>query len=438
MEKSVASSVPESVPVGKKKSDEEIKQNKKKIKRFLVFADCVSMLFWLYVVIQLFLFNLDGWLISATPEPLSSLLAYKYILFFTGCIVFGIFFWKWLAALLVGYVLFFPILASTWRIPRLLYKTQGWLGIMGFINAIGLSIRNLRYNLIAKSLAIISAVIILSTNATYLIIPAMLCIFVLLIWGSVRTFKRTIRANWFIEIHEKIINKFVSSDFLKGLISVNEDIKNGQVTQLDSTQVATLTNNIQFSLIATKGLYFWAYQLQQYREKYINVLFNIATFLWLLIGGALAFWLINIGLYKIDVSQFTSLETPITNLAMLVYSISGLFFNDGAGINATGSLAQISRILAGFFGSIFLLTLVMNVAMTLRQSKDDAALNKTVKNLKKRANELEKEFQGQFLITPDEAVEKMVQMKKGVHSFLSLLSSMIPTDFIKTNDKESK
>jgi hypothetical protein len=418
----------------KKPSEEEARKNKKKIKRFLLFADCLSLLFWLYVLTQLFLINLDSWLVHISPEPIATLLTYKYVLFFTISIVVGVFFWKWLTAALLLYVFSFPLLAICWRIPRLLYKSQGWLGVMGFVNWAGLAIKNLRYNLISKSLAIISAVIILFTNIKFLIILAIVCLFFLLTWGSGRTVRLALRSNWFVEIHEKIINKFVNSGFLKGLVTVNEDLKTGHLSKLDNTQVSSLTNNIQFGLIATKGLYFWAYQLQQYREKYINVLFNITTFVWLLLGGALTFWLVNIGLYKIDPSQFSASDTHISNLSMLVYSISGLFFSDGAGIIPSADLAQISRILAGLFGTVFLLTVVMNVVMILRQSKDDRTLNKTVGNLKKRAGELDDEFQGQFSISPDEALEKMVQMKRGMYSFIALLTSRIPKDFMRIED----
>lgn len=122
---------------------------------------------------------------------------------------------------------------------------------------------------------------------------------------------------------------------------------------------------------------------------------------------------------------------------MFVYSMSTLFLNDAAGISPVGNIALVVRILAAFFGTIFLLTILANFLMANRHSRNNESLDNIVKVLKERAKKEDDVFRNEFSLTVDEAQEKLEQLGKGLHAFVKLLGSAIPKDFM-TSDVEAK
>ncbi len=260
----------------------------------------------------------------------------------------------------------------------------------------------------------------------------------ILFWAAFRTVKLTFQKDWFIKIHEQFITKVVDSKIVAGLTTLNDDIATGKVQKLDANQLATVTTSISGSMLINKGLYFWAYQLQKYKQSGMSIIFNAFTFVWLFTGTVYVFWLVNTAIFKIDPGQF-NIESSGSGIAILVYSMSTLFLNDGAGISPAGTTALVVRLIAAVFGSIFLLTVVANILMVIRQSRDNASLEGIVTKLKDRAKKQDEVFKQQFSLSVDEARLKMEQLNQGIHGLIGMINAAIPSDFMSpTKGKKNK
>ncbi len=418
------------------RSPEQQLVDKKRFKKWSQIATALGVVFWFYVITKLFVIDLDVLAVSALGPSFEWILWFKSVLFLILLVVSGLFLWGWFTLFTVMYVLFFPLILVFWKIPSYIYKKRSWLLLMSFINTVGLGIKNLRYNIESKSIFIICAVLILFTNIPLVLGAAAAILLFILIWASVRTVSLVFKTDWFLQVHEKIILKFVDSSFVSSLTTVKDELKYGQLKVLNTEQVNSITSSIYFSMLVNKSLYFWAYQLKQYRQSGMMIIFNSLSFLSLFICTVLVFWLINTSVYKIDPTQFNT-GSSVSLLAMFVYSMSTLFLNDAAGISPVGNIALVVRILAAFFGTIFLLTILANFLMANRHSRNNESLDNIVKVLKERAKKEDDVFRNEFSLTVDEAQEKLEQLGKGLHAFVKLLGSAIPKDFM-TSDVEAK
>jgi hypothetical protein len=101
--------------------------------------------------------------------------------------------------------------------------------------------------------------------------------------------------------------------------------------------------------------------------------FNILSYVWLFVGSVLAFSLINYALLKISSSEF-AFESYPSLIAMIAYGASTLALNESGRVSASGDMAQLLRLTAGFYGLCFLAVVAVNLLFTFGKDREDRAL----------------------------------------------------------------
>jgi hypothetical protein len=413
----------------KPKDSKKVSQ-KEKYKRWFLFADITSTVLWLYLITKIFLFDIDLYVASNANVLLLNVVYFKFVWILLLVFLLAAFFWKLKTLGLIVYILSFPLIVIFWKIPRWIYKSKSVLVFMAFMNAILLLARHFRYNLISKSIGIISIILISFVNIDYLTFTAATLLLILLVISFIRTLWLAFQSDWFLDLHERFINKVIDSEEFLNFIKPNDDVLSGELKKLKSEQYSSITLAVNTSILVNKGMLFWAHQLKRYTQKNIAAIFNGFSFLWLLLGTIIVFWFINIAIFSIYPEQFNVAHSG-SRLAFLVYSISTLYSGESAGIIAVGDLSLLSNAGATLFGSIFLLTIAFNFFFLAKQSNSEKRLNTTIAILKSKAKLQEDTFKGFYDISLTEAQEKLEKMNESIYAIVAIILAKIPTDFEK-------
>src|SRR5438105_9147932 len=129
--------------------------------------DLIAILFWLYAIVKIFVFDVDVYLVSLASPEFVWLLNYKFLILLGLILVAMLVTRSRALGLAVLYVALYPLVILFWKLPRFVWKQQSWLFAFAILNAaIGL-IRSFKRDFISGALFLISAVLILSSGNQY-------------------------------------------------------------------------------------------------------------------------------------------------------------------------------------------------------------------------------------------------------------------------------
>jgi hypothetical protein len=431
IERSVAltpTAEPASKTEKKDKTPEETEAEKRKRRRVILALDIVSAVFWIYVIAKVFVVDLDQKLVTRVAAGHENLLDYR-IFVYLGLVVVIV--WKRSTLLwIVGYLLLFPILVVVWKIPWFFIKRRSWALFLGTLQAVFTALSDFRYNLTSKFLALIAATLIIATSAKPLLIGSALYLAWLMAYSYFRLLKKTFGGSSFLRVQRESIKRLMASRPVRALTHLGDEYKRADVQVYNPTQLNQITSSISFGIIINKGLYFWAYQLERYRRDYSpSTIFAGVSYVWLLLGTAIGFTLINEATFKIDPSQYSTTDGHPSFLAFTMYSVSTLATGDGGGISAVGDWAYGIQLAAAIAGPVLLATFGLNFVVTYRRERDESALRELVSTLKTTAREQDQRFREDWAVSVDEAHQRLEDLGAGLGFVVRWVTSAIPADF---------
>ena len=125
------------------------KKEKGVVNRFsAVLKEIVASLFWIYVLLKLFVFDIDVFLVNKYLPSYAWLLNFKFfILIGTIAVVWlitknkHVFSWTL-------YIFFYPAIVLFWKIPFFVFKQKNWIFVFALINAAISFFKSIKYNFI--------------------------------------------------------------------------------------------------------------------------------------------------------------------------------------------------------------------------------------------------------------------------------------------------
>jgi hypothetical protein len=389
----------------------------------------------------LFVVDIGRIAVDAVWPSMNWLLGYKSLGILLIVFVLAAFFWRWTALLCTLYIAFFPLVVLFWKIPNLVVKLKmyrSWMFWMLLLNGFVVFFRNLRYQLMSKSLAVIAVAVILLTDNRFLLVPAAAVLFLLLLIAAGRVVVDTFQPSWFLRSQKKAL-ELVTSHLIEPSVKWRDDIAaKSDADVLTAKEIQELSGKIQLGIVATHGLYLWAYKLQQYRERRLAFLFSFSAYAWLLVGVVVSFTLLNTAALKIDAGQYT-FDTYPSLLAMTTYSLCTLALNDGGGVSPDGDISYLLRIAAGLFGVLFLGAFVLNLALTLKGTQQEEELRRTVADLRFRAHTHETAISDAIKVSFNEACNRFLQLGLGgMQTVIRYFQESIPPDFFEIDEDDSR
>ncbi len=342
-----------------------------------VMREIIVALLWVYIILKLFIFDIDIFLAERFFPN------YIWILNFKFFILIGVVATIWLITknkhilLWAFYILFYPAIILLWKIPFFILKQKSWVFAFAVINAVISFFKSIKYNFIASSFFLISLALIFGFSDHRLLWPAILALFVVLAATYINRFILVFKPSNIFYVYIKIfsgIRKNASSSF-----ALDESIKNLPVQNLDQKQLEKWTVNLQTAVLFNRVCLFAAKKLRDYQNSGLNIVSYVLTILLLVLLTIFSFAAINFGLYKIDPTLFVVSANP-TFFTSFYYSFNNLLFNSIEEVIPQMPISQSVSMIESFF-ALFLIVIFVSLLLSVRSQRHTEELNEAIKDI---------------------------------------------------------
>jgi len=384
--------------------------------------EALAILFWVYVLVKLFAFDIDIFLMSKFLPEYAWLLNLKFFI-----LVFGIAL-VWLVTknkhILSWslYVFFYPVIIFLWKIPFFILKQKSWILAFAFVNSIISFFQSAKYNFITSAFFLASLAIIFNFSNEKLLWSATVIILALLLLTYVHKFILVFKPSSVFQFHIKIfssIRKHFASSF-----ELDESIRDLPVVNLDQKQMEKWTTNLQMSVLFNRVCLFAVKKLRDYQNSGLNVVSYVLTILMLIVLTIFSFAVINYGLFKIDSGLFGYSIAP-NFFTFFYYSFNNLLFNSIKEITPILPISQTVSMLESFF-ALFLVVIFVSLLLSVRSQRHTEELNEVIEGIKGQGKEMEGFIKDEYKINSiDDAMTELEKLKAGMTKFIYKITESI-------------
>lgn len=408
---------------GKEISSQQPKRKKGVVNRLAkTIKEIIAVLFWLYVLVKLFIFDIDILLVGKfLPE-------YKWLLNLKFFIWIGVVAILWLITrnkdLLSWslYIFFYPAIVLFWKIPFFVFKQRSWIFAFAFINSVISFFKSIKYNFITAAIFLVSLAVIFSFSNAKLLWPATVTLLVLLLITYIHRFILVFKPSSIFQAHRKIFSGIRKHG--KPSFALDESIKNLPVEGLDQKQLEKWTTSLQISVLFNRICFFTAKKLRDYQNSGLNALSCVLTILQLIILTIFSFAVINYGLYKID-SNFFDLSTTPTFFTFFYYSFNNLLFNSIQEVVPIMLIPQTISMVESFF-ALFLVVIFASLLFSVRSQRHSEELNEVIKGIEREGISMESFIRDEYKINNiDDAMAELEKLKAGLIEFIYKISKSV-------------
>lgn len=412
------------------KEKEIVPQKPKKKKRIVdhflvIIREVVALLFWIYVPVKLFMFDIDVFLANKFLPNYTWLLDFKFF------ILIGTIAAIWLITknrhILSWslYIFFYPLIVLFWKIPSFIFKQKSWIFAFAFINAAISFFKSIKYNFIIAALYLVSLTMIFGFSSEKLLWPAILILFIILLIIYIHRFILIFKPSSIFQLYIRIfsgIRKHGTSSF--ALFALDEGIKDLPVVNLDQKQIEKRTINLQTSVLFNRICLFAAKKLRDYQNVGLNVISYVLTILLLIILTIFSFAVINSGLFKIN-SDFFSFSAIPSFFTFFYYSFNNLLFNSIKEIISVMPISQTASMIESFF-ALFLIVIFISLLLSVRSQRHTEELNEVIKGIEAEGTKMEGFIKNEYKVNSiEDAMAELEKLKAGLIGFIYKITEII-------------
>lgn len=421
---------------GSSSSTEAVKAKRKKCRqRRRRIADIVGCLTWTYVILKLFILDLDRLLVEAYAPQLQRLLDYKFFIYLALIALVVASIRK--GTIFVPYVLFWPLVVVLWKIPRLAYRLRSWNLLIAILNACYSFVHNFRWNAIIRTAEILALLGISISRSPWVVYMCLLIIFLGLLLHYYRSIKVAVQSSRFLARQQQLIERlFNNQEGLRNAVCIEDEWRGPEIEKLNKKQVREFANRVSLGITVWKSLEFYTVLLNKYRRSTAPIVFGLSAFLWLFVQSVVAFTFLNYGLGNVHPGQYDGAEQA-SFIRYIYYSMNSLSLNTISQLSPTGDVATALSIFAGTCGSVLLLTLLGQIVFGLKQTRDDGAFQEFFAKIHKIRRDLESQLVIDYEVSPEEAWRRLEELGIGSVSLLTRLAAKIPMPDV-LDDKASR
>jgi hypothetical protein len=378
-----------------------------------------AILLWLYVIVKLFIFDIDEYIVRNYLPNLQWVLDYKFFLYVGVIGIVAAFFKKWQVMIFIGYVIFYPLLLILWIFPYAIFKSRSWIVAIAIINSIIRFFAHFKINAIMSAVFLLSALGIVIAQQEYVLIAASagMTSFVIAIYALavIAVFK----ADAAFRVYSKVFTA-VSNHFVKNL-AMGQDLAVIPIDQFTDKQLEKRKTNLEMAVISNRALLFAASKFKTYSSSNLSLVAGVFKCLWLVVICVIAFALINYAIFKIAPDQFKTATQPSTFL-LIYYSFKTFIMNSVSDFVPVGRVAEVVSMAENFFG-FFTLSIFAGTLFTQKNARQTKEIEEAVKSVERNAQTMESFVRTEFRITTmDDAITELERLKAGMLSVILWLS----------------
>ncbi len=401
----------------------ELKNPKYFTKRMKIFLrESLALIFWIYVILKLFIFDFDVYLIENYLPDYSWIINYKFFFIIGGLAIIWLFTKNKTIYLWLLYIIFYPLLKVLLILYKIIFIYQNWIVLLALINMVVNIFKSIKFNFIRFSLYAISVLIIFTSTRIYVLWFSTLLILALLIVTYINIFILVFKPSEIYIAYKKMIRwtKQKGTEIFK----TDDIIKEADVTELDEIQLQKRITPLQIFVLFNRVCLFIAKKMKLYLKSGVNYFYNIGALFYIILLTILSFSFINFALYRVDKGYF-EITGEISFITFIYYTINNLFFNSIQAIIPNHSVTQLVSIIGITFGMILALV-VGYLFLTIRSKRYDEELNSTILEFKSQAEKMEDFIRDEYKINSiSDAIVELEILKAGFIDAIYKLSELI-------------
>ncbi|MGD0590749.1 MAG: hypothetical protein ABSA44_08125 [Bacteroidota bacterium] len=379
----------------------EAKKEKSRIMLTLkkTIGELFAFTLWLYMVIKLFVFDFDVYIVDTYFPSLSWLVYFKFLLFLVLIMIYWIFVGDKNFFKAIAFVLFYPFILLFWRIPNLFIGN--WFAIIGAIG-FGISFyRSLKRNYITFTLITLSSILIIITNKQIYLIASMIVLSsILLIHFARRLFYSFVPSKALFLPKQAVLTLLERT---KSNLKLPEELRTTAIEKYTEEQKNKWSYTLQTLLLINRVSYYVASKLRELQERRLVILYFIFGLLFSFCLTVVIFALNNYALQKIDATAFSN-PSHKGLLFFIYYSFSTIInsaITDFYPISAFARLFHLSEVFMG----VFLLVILFFVYTNVKSDKTKSEVNDLISTLGAQGKEIEVLINHDFSMDINQAIE---------------------------------
>lgn len=378
--------------------------------------EIAAPLLWLYVIVKLFIFDIDRYVIAHIASQ------YIWLLNFKLFIALGIVAICWLtfgnANTLVWflYILFYPLILIFWKIPKFIFKQKSWTLAFAALNSLISFGRSFKFNFILSALFLGFLAVSVAFSNRYLLWGSVCGLLLLTIINFVRKFWTALKPSGIFKFHAALF-KWARNKGTPNFFALDETLRAIPVLSLDQQQLQKRTEKLQMAVLFNRVCLFSARKLQDYQNSGWQFVPSVFTILGLILFTAISFTGINMALFKLDPSLYQYTQIP-TLFTFFYYSFSNLIFHEIPQLSAVTPLSE-SILMFQEFCSFTLTVIFVVLIISVRGERYSAELEKVIEEIAKEGTSMEGFIKEEYQIDNiAAALIELERVKAGMLSFL--------------------
>lgn len=382
-----------------------------KIGRFI--REILSILFWAFLISKLLIFDADNLLIRSIFPQCDWLITYKFVFILLTLAIFWLLLGSKRASLTALYVLGYPFIVFSWKIPKILLGSTTNT-IFTAVGAVILTLRSAKKWFVTLAFFLTACAVILINLGTAFTVVATFLLLGLLIRHY---FERLISA-FKPETLFSSINKFLKSQWaaMREEMLFKEIRDSSKYPPGSEEYLKKRFETIKNLLVLNQAFHFVAEKLKSFHESRILIVYSILKLVYTFIATIIIFGFAYFSLNRISPGSF-SLGKDASLFLFLYYSFSTSLTMGVPDINAITPLARILTVFELLF-SILLGVILVFIFTTIIREKYEEELKELITQLEMESTKLSSLLLDEFSISLED-IE--IEVKEKEPNLLKLL-----------------
>jgi len=370
---------------------------------------------WLYVIIKLFVFDIDNYLIGRFFPNREWLLSFKFF-FIIGAIAAFILLLGRYTLFWMIYLLLYPFIAIFWKLPYLLFKQENWVLAFAVAQSIIVFCRSFAFNFVTSTFGLIAAAIALSSSTAPLLWASSFVLLAVTIVMYARRFTAVFRPTFAPEVYKRVFartrtfvsNTYLPDDKIKALPVLTSTVD--QLQALDKTDLDKWKSNLEISVLFNRASLFFAKKLRAYQRSGFPLVTSALTLVSLVFVTIVTFACINFALFHIDPLYFETSSYP-SFFTFIWYSFHAMVFSSVKELLPVSPISQTVWMIEGML-SLFLIVILAALFFSHRSQRESAELNDVIAKIEEEGLLMEAFIKTQWHIeTIDHAIVELTRLR---------------------------
>jgi hypothetical protein len=265
----------------------------KKVSKSKCIKEIIFLIVWLGIIIKLFIFDWDVFLIEKYLPNFRWILNFKILIIVILIVLTSK---KKCGNILLNiiYFVFFPLVLVFVYLPFKIFLIGKWNGLIAYLNTFFILFKKFRFKFVISILYCVCFSIILNNSNKYLIIFSIIFIIYCVFSLVILMFKIVFSNSTIFDVYKKISDKILEQ------VNNNKNDECPEITDINSLKEnKQYVSVIERTVLMNRIFLFSSRKFKDYNESKVYIFQDILLFISILIIGVLSFSLINFGLFKL-------------------------------------------------------------------------------------------------------------------------------------------